>query len=138
MENVKVLFVEDEAALGMVVSESLEMRGFHIIHCEDGQEGYDKFIRNKPDICVLDVMLPKKDGFTLAKEIRKHSPHIPIIFLTARSKTEDVVKGFEIGGNDYLKKPILDGRAHRSYQSFITTHNHYSHTQFRNRNHRDW
>ena len=106
MKDVKVLFVEDEAALGMVVSESLQMRGFEIYHCEDGDAGWQSYLKNKPDICVLDVMLPKKDGFSLGKEIRNHNSSVPIIFLTARSKVEDVVKGFEMGGNDYLKKPF--------------------------------
>lgn len=106
MNKVKVLFVEDEEALGMIVKESLEMRGFDIIHCEDGEKGFFEYTKNNPDICVLDVMLPKRDGFTLAKDIRKLNPSVPIIFLTARSKTEDVVKGFELGGNDYLKKPF--------------------------------
>lgn len=106
MNKTRVLFVEDEQSLGMIVSESLEMRGFDIIHCEDGRAGFQAFIKHQPDICLLDVMLPKIDGFTLARDIRKINPNVPIIFLTARSKTEDVVKGFELGGNDYLKKPF--------------------------------
>jgi DNA-binding response OmpR family regulator len=102
----RVLYVEDEPALGKIVKESLQSRNFEILMAEDGLAGLNLFCQIEPDICVLDVMLPKMDGYTLAKEIRKLSPQIPIIFLTAKSQVEDVVKGFQIGGNDYLKKPF--------------------------------
>ena len=101
-----ILFVEDEEALGMVVKDSLESRGFVVDYCVDGKSAYEAAYENKYDVLVLDVMLPKMDGFTLAKEIRKTDKQTPIIFLTARSQTEDVVEGFELGGNDYLKKPF--------------------------------
>lgn len=102
----KVLLVEDEIFLAKIVKESLEMRDFEVILASDGNDGLKKFYASKPDICVLDVMMPLKDGFTLAEEIRKSDKQTPIIFLTAKSLTDDVVKGFEIGGNDYLKKPF--------------------------------
>lgn len=105
-ENIKVLLVEDEEALGMVVSDSLRSRGFDVTYCTDGEKGLEEATQGSFDILALDVMLPKMDGFTIAKEFRKKDQHTPIIFLTAKSQTEDVVEGFELGGNDYLKKPF--------------------------------
>lgn len=106
MNNVKVLLAEDEASLGMIVKESLESRNFIVFHAENGEEALDIYKKEKLDILVLDVMMPKKDGFTLAKEIRIENKGIPIIFLTAKSQTSDVLEGFKLGGNDYLKKPF--------------------------------
>ena len=103
---IKILLAEDEPSLGQIIKESLETRNFEVLLCEDGETAYSTFISEKPLLLVLDVMMPKKDGFTLAKEIRKEDSNIPIIFLTAKSQTEDVVKGFNLGGNDYLKKPF--------------------------------
>ena len=106
MNKIKVLLAEDEASLGMIVKESLETRKFTVFHAENGDEAFDIYKKEKPDILVLDVMMPKKDGFTLAKEIRLENKKIPIIFLTAKSQTSDVLEGFNHGGNDYLKKPF--------------------------------
>jgi len=106
MKKTKVLFVEDEQSLGLIVKESLESRGFDVRYCQDGKTGMQVFSEYKPDICLLDIMMPLKDGFTMAQEIRKTDSVTPIIFLTARSQTTDVVKGFEVGGNDYIKKPF--------------------------------
>lgn len=106
MANHKILLAEDELALGIIVKESLETRGFEVIFCEDGEIAQQQYEQHKPELLVLDVMMPKKDGFTLVKEIRKHNETIPIIFLTAKSRTEDVVEGFGYGANDYLKKPF--------------------------------
>lgn len=106
MANHKILLAEDELALGTIVKESLETRGFEVIFCEDGEIAQQQYEQHKPELLVLDVMMPKKDGFTLVKEIRKHDETIPIIFLTAKSRTEDVVEGFGYGANDYLKKPF--------------------------------
>ena len=103
---IRLLLVEDEVTLGEIVKESLETRNFEVLYCQDGQKGWEAYQRWKPDICILDVMMPIKDGFTLAQEIRQIDTLTPIIFLTARSQTSDVVKGFEIGANDYLKKPF--------------------------------
>lgn len=101
-----VLYVEDELFLGKIVKESLESRGFIVAMEDDGDRVLDLFKRTNPDICVLDVMLPNKDGFTIAKEIRKINASVPILFLTAKTQTEDVLKGFAEGGNDYLRKPF--------------------------------
>ncbi len=106
MSKNKILFVEDELSLGLIVKESLETRGFEVNYSQDGRSGLNSFKEYKPDICLLDIMLPIKDGFTLAQDIRKLDARVPIIFITARSQTPDVVKGFEIGANDYIKKPF--------------------------------
>ncbi|NRR90281.1 response regulator transcription factor [Winogradskyella undariae] len=104
--KIKLLLAEDEAALGQIIKESLETRDFEVILCENGEIAYNKYLSDVPEILVLDIMMPKKDGFTLAKEIRTIDDTIPIIFLTAKSQTADVVEGFSIGANDYLKKPF--------------------------------
>ena len=104
--STKVLYVEDELFLGKIVRESLESRGLEVIMESDGAKVIDLFKKSNPDICVLDVMLPNKDGFTLADEIRELDEEVPIIFLTAKTQTEDVVKGFSLGGNDYIRKPF--------------------------------
>lgn len=103
---IKVVLAEDEPNLGMIVKESLETRGFEVFLAENGEEAYKLYEKEAPEVLVLDVMMPKKDGFTLAKEIRSQNKHIPILFLTAKSQTKDVLEGFEQGGNDYLKKPF--------------------------------
>ncbi|WP_080057950.1 response regulator transcription factor [Spirosoma aerolatum] len=101
-----VLLIEDEPALGMIVKDSLEVRGFTVLYAADGVEGLALFRKEQPDIIVADVMMPNLDGFSLAQQIRQTDPDVPILFLTARSQTADVVRGFELGGNDYLKKPF--------------------------------
>lgn len=104
--STKVLYVEDELFLGKIVRESLESRGFDVVMESDGAKVLNVFKIINPDICVLDVMLPNKDGFTIADEIRNINEEVPIIFLTAKTQTEDVVKGFSLGGNDYIRKPF--------------------------------
>ncbi|WP_445747554.1 response regulator transcription factor [Polaribacter sp.] len=106
MTKIKILLAEDEASLGMIVKESLESRDFSVFLASNGEEAFKIYQKETPDILVLDVMMPKKDGFTLAKEIRSENKRIPIIFLTAKSQTTDVLEGFQLGGNDYLKKPF--------------------------------
>jgi DNA-binding response OmpR family regulator len=106
MSKTKVFYVEDELFLGKIVKESLESRGFEVIMESDGGKATELFKKSTPDICVLDIMLPNKDGFTIADEIRELNEDVPIIFLTAKTQTEDVVKGFSIGGNDYIRKPF--------------------------------
>lgn len=106
MSKIKILYVEDEPFLGRIVKESLESRDFEVIMVTDGQQAQRVFERDKPDICVLDVMLPSKDGYAIARDIRQVNPNVPIIFVTAKNQTEDVLKGFEVGGNDYLRKPF--------------------------------
>jgi DNA-binding response OmpR family regulator len=103
---IKVLYVEDELFLGKIVRESLESRGFEVIMESDGAKATALFKSSNPDICVLDIMLPNKDGFAIADEIRHLNEDVPIIFLTAKVQTEDVVKGFGLGGNDYIRKPF--------------------------------
>lgn len=105
-DRIKILLAEDEIALGQIIKESLETRNFDVLYCKDGEEALKTFQTFHPELLVLDVMMPKKDGFSVASEIRKNDSHTPIIFLTAKSQTQDVVAGFGHGGNDYLKKPF--------------------------------
>ena len=105
-EIIDILLAEDEPSLGLIIKESLETRNFQVHLAKDGKEAFELYKSIDPKLLVLDVMMPKKDGFTLAKEIRQEDETIPIIFLTAKSQTQDVVEGFTIGGNDYLKKPF--------------------------------
>lgn len=105
-EKVNILLVEDDFNLGLVVQDTLKREGFRTHLCRDGKEGLKMFNENQYDLCVLDVMLPEKDGFSLAEDIRKINEGIPIIFLTAKNMMEDKVKGFESGGDDYLTKPF--------------------------------
>ena len=102
----KILFVEDEEDLTLIVSDTLRGQGYDVITAADGIQGLVKFKSEGADIVVADVMMPKMDGFTMAKEIRKLSPTVPLLFLTAKSTIDDVEQGFEIGANDYLKKPF--------------------------------
>lgn len=104
--KIKIILAEDEPALAQIIKESLETRNFEVVLCKNGEEAFDAYTKEKPELLVLDVMMPKKDGFTLAKEIRKLDKKTPIVFLTAKSQTQDVVDGFQLGGNDYLKKPF--------------------------------
>lgn len=106
MEPIRIFYVEDEVFLGKIVKESLESRGFEVIMEADGGRAMDVFAGSQADICVLDIMLPNKDGFAIADEIRQLNEDIPIIFLTAKTQTEDVIKGFSVGGNDYIRKPF--------------------------------
>jgi DNA-binding response OmpR family regulator len=104
--KIKILLAEDEPALALIIKESLETRNFDVTHSVNGEDAFDLFSKQKFDILVLDVMMPKKDGFSVAKDVRKIDKKIPIIFLTAKSQTHDVIEGFNAGGTDYLKKPF--------------------------------
>ncbi|WP_293310192.1 response regulator transcription factor [Pedobacter sp. UBA5917] len=106
MKKIKVLYAEDEPFLARIVLDGLTSSGYEVNLALDGALALKQFQEQKPDICVLDIMMPQKDGYTLAAEIRKSDPNIPIIFLSAKALTEDVVMGFKSGGNDYLKKPF--------------------------------
>ena len=106
MKKAKVLYVEDETFLAKIVSETLESRGFDVVLEEDGGKALQRFAEAKPDVCVLDIMLPNKDGFAIADEIREKDTEVPIIFLSAKSQTTDVVNGFKLGANDYIRKPF--------------------------------
>ena len=105
-EQIKILLCEDDKNLGAILREYLQAKGCETDLMEDGEAGYKAFIKNKYDICILDVMMPKRDGLTLAKDIRTVNPNIPIIFLTAKSLKEDIVEGFKAGGDDYITKPF--------------------------------
>jgi len=104
--NIKILYVEDEASLAMIVKESLETRGFEVNLITDGGKAITAFEQIKPDVCVLDIMLPNVNGYDIGKAIRGIDPYVPILFLTAKVQTKDVLNGFESGGNDYIKKPF--------------------------------
>lgn len=105
-EKVKILLCEDDENLGMLLREYLQTRGYDADLQPDGEAGYKAFTKNKYDLCVLDVMMPKKDGFTLASDIRSINTEVPIIFLTAKSMKEDILQGFKLGADDYLSKPF--------------------------------
>jgi DNA-binding response OmpR family regulator len=102
----RILLVEDDPSLGFVVKDGLAMKGFDVVLCTDGEKGLEAFDRELFDLCILDVMLPKKDGFALAQSIRKKHSEIPILFITAKGMLEDKVAGFTAGGDDYLVKPF--------------------------------
>ena len=106
MPKTDIIFAEDESALAMIVKESLETKHFELRVCANGNDAVAEFYRRKPDLLVLDIMMPKKDGLSVATEIRKTDKKIPIIFLTAKSQVQDVVDGFKAGAQDYLKKPF--------------------------------
>ena len=102
----KVLLIEDDPNLGMLLKENFEGKGFVMDWCKDGQEGTDRFRSGTYDICIIDVMLPRKDGFTVAREIRGMNEQVPFIFLTAKSMSDDRHRGFELGADDYVTKPF--------------------------------
>ena len=102
----KILLVEDDPNFGSVLKNYLELNEYDVKLCTDGFAGYDQFVSGKYDICILDVMMPRKDGFTLAKEIREKDEYIPIIFLTAKTMKEDMLSGFRVGADDYVTKPF--------------------------------
>lgn len=105
-EKMKILLCEDDENLGMLLREYLQAKGYDTELCTDGEAGYKAFLKEKYDLCVFDVMMPKKDGFSLAKDIRQSNEEIPIIFLTAKTLKEDILEGFKIGADDYLTKPF--------------------------------
>ena len=105
-EKTKILLCEDDENLGMLLREYLQAKGYATDLMPDGDAGYKAFMKNKYDICVLDVMMPRKDGFTLAQEIRQANAEIPILFLTAKTLKEDILEGFKIGADDYMTKPF--------------------------------
>lgn len=105
-ERLKILLCEDDENLGMLLREFLQAKGFNADLCSDGEKGYKAFVKSQYDLCVLDVMMPKMDGFTLAQEIRTVNADVPIIFLTAKALKEDILEGFKIGADDYITKPF--------------------------------
>lgn len=104
--NKKILLVEDDPNFGSILKDYLMMNDFDVTLAKNGMEGFEKFKKDTFDLCILDVMMPYKDGFTLAREIRDKNKEIPIIFLTAKTMKEDVLKGYKVGADDYLNKPF--------------------------------
>lgn len=102
----KILLVEDDTNLGFVISDQLKSEGYQVVLCTNGMDGHMRFSEDEFHLCIFDVMMPKKDGFTLAREIRTMNQDIPILFLTAKAMTEDKIAGFNAGGDDYLTKPF--------------------------------
>ena len=104
--NGRVLLVEDDTTLAMIVSETLERDGFEVIKAVDGEDGLLKYVKHGADVIVADVMMPKMDGFEMGRRLRQINRDVPLLFLTAKSGIDDIVEGFELGGNDYLNKPF--------------------------------
>jgi DNA-binding response OmpR family regulator len=102
----KILLVEDDPSLGFVIQDNLTLRGYGVVLCTDGLEGEQSFLDNRFHLCILDVMLPRKDGFSLARSIREKNREVPILFLTAKTMVEDRLKGFQTGADDYITKPF--------------------------------
>ena len=105
-EKLRILLCEDDENLGMLLREYLQAKGYNADLFADGESGYKAFLKGKYDICVLDIMMPKKDGFQLAQEIRTINSEVPVIFLTAKALKEDILDGFKIGADDYITKPF--------------------------------
>ncbi len=104
--NAKILLVEDDPALGFVIKDNLAHKGYDVTLCKDGEQGETVFHQHVFDLCIFDVMMPKKDGFALAQEVRKKNNHVPILFVTAKVMLEDKLEGFRAGGDDYIVKPF--------------------------------
>jgi DNA-binding response OmpR family regulator len=115
----KILLVEDDTSLGFVISDKLRSDGYSVTLCTDGTEGLKRFNEELFHLCIFDVMMPKKDGFTLARDIRKLNTEVPILFLTAKSMTEDRIEGFKSGGDDYLTKPFSTEELHLRVQALL-------------------
>lgn len=106
MSKVKILLVEDDPNLGQILNEYLQLKGYETVLCQDGEAGFNAFQEGNFDFCILDVMMPKKDGFSLARDIRAMDKQTPLIFLTAKSMKEDTIEGLKLGADDYLTKPF--------------------------------
>ncbi|OOQ59606.1 response regulator transcription factor [Mucilaginibacter pedocola] len=116
----KVLYAEDEPTLAQIISDGLRSSGYEVDLAADGKQALELYLAAPPDICVLDIMMPLKDGYSLAEDIRKQDSGIPIIFLSAKSLPEDVIKGFKSGGNDYLRKPFNMGELLVRMEALLT------------------
>lgn len=104
--QIKILVAEDDLQLGFIIKDNLEEAGFSVINCPDGETAWEYYQKNNPDLCILDVNMPYRDGFSLARKIRQKSDRVPVLFLTAKSLEEDKLKGFASGGDDYIVKPF--------------------------------
>ncbi|MGK7394982.1 MAG: response regulator transcription factor [Candidatus Cyclobacteriaceae bacterium M3_2C_046] len=139
MEKFKILIVEDDPNLGQILREYLQLKGFEATLCADGEIGLSCFNEQTFDICLLDIMLPKKDGFSLAKDIRTNNPDIPFIFLTAKSLKEDTIQGLKLGADDYITKPFsmeelllrIHGILKRTYRNSDTASSVFNFGRFR-------
>jgi DNA-binding response OmpR family regulator len=105
-KKTKVLVAEDDLQLGFIIKDNLEEQGYEVINCPDGEIAWDQFQKKQPDLCILDVNMPNRDGFSLAKKIRQRNDVVPILFLTAKSMEEDKLKAFEFGADDFITKPF--------------------------------
>ena len=105
-QKTKILVAEDDLQLGFIIKDNLEEAGFEVVNCPDGETAWDYYQKTNPDLCILDVNMPYRDGFSVAKKIRQKSDIIPILFLTAKSLEEDKLKGFAVGADDYIVKPF--------------------------------
>lgn len=117
--KIKILLVEDDPNLSLVLQDYLEMQGYSIVLCHDGVEGLNAFENEPFDLCILDVMMPRKDGFTLAEEIRSADSHVPIVFLTAKAMKEDRIAGFKKGCDDYITKPFSSEELNLRLQAIL-------------------
>jgi DNA-binding response OmpR family regulator len=106
MTSKKILLVEDDPSLGFVIKDNLSIKGYDVTLCTDGEEGGNSFLTDSYNLCIFDIMLPKKDGFSLAREVRQKDKNVPIIFLTAKAMVEDKLEGFQTGADDYITKPF--------------------------------
>ncbi len=107
MDKYKMLIVEDDPSLGLIVKDFFERRGYHVVYCQNAEDAYKAFSKDSFDIILLDVILPGKSGFDLASQIREINKEVPVIFLTAQTMKDDIVKGFTVGADDYIKKPFV-------------------------------
>ncbi len=105
-KSVKVLLAEDDLQMGFIIKDNLEDEGYEVINCPDGETAWEQFQKRTPDICLLDINMPVRDGFSLARKIRQRNDVVPILFLTAKSMEEDKLRGFETGADDYITKPF--------------------------------
>ncbi len=119
MSKARILYVEDDAALAFVTKDNLEDLGYEVVHCADGELGLASFKNGNFDLCLLDVMLPRMDGFSLGKKIRERDSEIPILFLTAKGMESDRLEGFELGGDDYIVKPFSMAELEKRIQVFL-------------------
>ncbi len=119
MPKAKILLVEDDANMGFLVKDYFEMQQYQVTLIKQGNEAMPTFIENNFHICILDVMLPQKDGFSIATEIRQYDPHIPIIFLTAKNMKDDCLKGFQLGADDYVTKPFSIQELHLRIEAVL-------------------
>ncbi len=106
MPSKRILLLEDDPNLAFMLQENLELRGYAVAHCPDGEKGSQAILNDRFDLCLVDVMMPKKDGFTFVRELRERDPHTPVIFLTAKAMKEDKIEGFKVGADDYVTKPF--------------------------------